>query len=136
MTKPMENKEAASPFPPRVWIKRHVINGVNVFHAYETEQEAHSPVPYVPEAQLTETLKERDNWKWEYENVSKFASDFQDKLAEARNLLGVAEGALEAIARKAPSKVSREEAADMACEFHIISTEALAQLKRFSEEGN
>lgn len=34
--------------------------------------------------QLAAMTKERDEWKWEYENVSKFASDFQDRLTIAQ----------------------------------------------------
>lgn len=34
--------------------------------------------------QLTEVTKERDNWKSEYENVCKFATDFENQLAEVK----------------------------------------------------
>lgn len=36
--------------------------------------------------------------------------------------------ALEAIARKVPHKVSREEAADMACEFHALAVRTLQKM--------
>jgi hypothetical protein len=43
--------------------------------------------------------------------------------------------ALEAIAQKVPEKVSREEAADMACEFAILARQALARFKTPLPEG-
>lgn len=38
--------------------------------------------------------------------------------------------ALREIAKKVPYKVSKEEAADMACEFQIVASEALEKLRK------
>ena len=53
--------------------------------------------------EITKLKKERDKWKWEYENLCKFANDFEDRAAKAEAKVEVArrEGGEKALSKMA-----------------------------------